>query len=138
MFPGKVFIPGVALVAFLNCNSESEDGAAPSRPDCIVRVDLTWPAGVSYDEKIDVINEVRAPSKLKKLVAGYAIESDGSPDSIYLQFFPGGCGNKSALAEEFMGGLSQLIPGLPPYHVSSDRIYPSTKTIELNGPSWNE
>ena len=138
MFLDKVSILVIVLISLLSCNAESYDSDMFSRSDCIVRVDLTWPSDASCDKRIDVINEVRTPSKLKKVVAGYAIESDGSPDSIYMQFFPSGCGKKRVMAEEFLRGVSRSIPDFPPYNVSNERIYPSTKTIDLSGPSWRK
>ncbi len=138
MFLDKVSIIVIVLVSLLSCNVKSNDSDTYSRSDCIVRVDLTWPSDASFDKRIDVINEVRTPSKLKKVVAGYTIDSDGSPDSIYIQFFPSGCGKKRVMAEEFLRGVSRSIPDFPPYNVSNDRIYPSSKTIELNGPSWEK
>lgn len=136
MFLGRLIVAGIVLIVLQGCNEISDGEASFSRSDCIVRIDVIWPTGTTYDEKVDIVNKVRTPDSLRKVVAGYMIKSEGSPDSIYIQFYPDGCGRKHDLAEDFMRGVGQEVSGMPQHNVSNDRISPSTKTIDLKGAVW--
>ncbi|MEJ1415510.1 MAG: hypothetical protein RNU03_01275 [Candidatus Sedimenticola sp. (ex Thyasira tokunagai)] len=142
MFPDKKwkFMLCLLPVVFLlqGCNSSDESEAVYSRSDCIVRVDLYWPDTFSYDDKVDVTNEIRIPASLRGIAAGYAIPVKGEPDLIYIQYFPQGCDKKHDLSEKFFNELRSKINDFPSFVISKDLILPSTRTIKLTGSAWKD
>lgn len=113
-----------------------------SRSDCIVKVELDWPNGVTREQKNKTIGLVISYISKSNRASKFPIFSLSVPyldrNSMYIVFSER-CDTRLALAQEFMKKYLQIdVKNFPKYKVLSDVIQPGLETVEFSGPYWKQ
>jgi len=122
---------------------DASESALPYRRQCIVRVDIDWPATTTKDfSKEKLLREIsRVISTSESLGGpGYLVSQaipSNNRDVIYLQFKQD-CTNRLEMATRLTEFVSKSVTNAPDFDVASEFVEPGLETIEVWGPSWQD
>ena len=120
----------------------SGDQALPMRKDCIVEIQIDWPANLRPIEREELINEISHAISLSAASGGPDVAASqaipkNERNTIYLQL-ESNCTERLDIARSLVSYVNETVPQSPSMVVLQNDVEPGLDTIDVWGPSWSD
>lgn len=128
----------VLLGILLVCSGCDAASDLPVRKDCIVGIELDWPANTPLEIRARVVEQIVRNVQANKSENKPLLANPKDDLSVLYAQYKSSCDQRYELMERLMAVAASGVRDMPGYDVMPHVVEPGPATIEAWGPDWRD